>query len=568
MATKLAKTDIVVVGLGWAGGIISAELTKAGYHVVGLERGPVRKTADFLNVHDELRYAHRHDLMQDLSKDTVTFRNFTKERALPMRRFGAFSVGTGTGGGGVHWNGFTHLFLDYDFQIRSKTIERYGKNKVPADLTIHDWGITEQEIEPYFRKFVEMAGISGSNKENQHFRPRDWEYPTPPLTLPPKMTWVKETAQNMGLHPITTPAGNLSKPYTNPDGIDRAACQYCAFCARYGCEYGAKADPTVTVLPVAEQTGNFEQRAHATVLEVLHNENRATGVRYVDSRTGEEFVQPAEVVILSAYIYGNVKLLLNSNIGQPYDPETGRGSLGKNYSDHTLSSAFGWFEEKEFNDYAGAGALGVGWDDYNGDFFDHSDLDFIHGAYMSTTQIGNAAIGWNLTPPGIPQWGKEFKKQSIHYSNRSVMIFGQGAALPSKYNYLDLDPTYKDTFGQPLLRMTYNFTDNDRNMTKFLKEVLEEMGADHIMAADELGDWNITVPQSDHAVGGTPMGESSDTSFVNSYSQVWDMENLFVLGSSTFANQSGANPTGTLGALAYRAAEGIDKYLKDGGSLV
>src|SRR3954454_20401725 len=126
MATQLPKVPVVVVGMGWAGGIISAELTKAGISVVGLERGKERSTADYYGAHDELRYQHRTELMQDLSRETITSRNNLKERAVPMRHYGTFIVGDGVGGAGSHWNGQTYRFLPYDFEIKSQTEAKYG----------------------------------------------------------------------------------------------------------------------------------------------------------------------------------------------------------------------------------------------------------------------------------------------------------------------------------------------------------------------------------------------------------------------------------------------------------
>lgn len=107
MPIELEKTDIVVVGLGWAGSIVAAELSKGGRNVIGLERGTEKKTEDYLTAHDEYRYAVGHEMMQDLSKETITYRNTDDEEALPMRRYGAFLIGTDVGGGGVHWNGDT-----------------------------------------------------------------------------------------------------------------------------------------------------------------------------------------------------------------------------------------------------------------------------------------------------------------------------------------------------------------------------------------------------------------------------------------------------------------------------
>jgi gluconate 2-dehydrogenase alpha chain len=98
---KLPSTDVVLVGVGWTGGILARELTAAGVRVVGLERGGPRATREsfpFPYLHDELRYALRHELMQDLSRETVTFRHDQTQTARPMRQYGSFLPGTGVGG--------------------------------------------------------------------------------------------------------------------------------------------------------------------------------------------------------------------------------------------------------------------------------------------------------------------------------------------------------------------------------------------------------------------------------------------------------------------------------------
>ncbi|QCR32668.1 GMC family oxidoreductase [Lysinibacillus sp. SGAir0095] len=571
MVTTLPKTDVVLIGVGWTGGILAAELTKKGYKVVGLERGKRRTTSDYLMVHDELRFALRYDLMQDLSKETVTFRNNEKMRALPMRQYGSFLLGTGLGGSGVHWNGQTWRFLPYDFQIRTLTEERYGKNKIPAEMTLQDWGITYDELEPYFDKFEQMAGISG--EENPFGGARSNKFPTPPMKVTPITGLFKEACANLGYKPFSQPSANLSEAYTNPDGIARAACQYCGFCERFGCEYGAKADPVVTVLPVAESSGKFDLRTNSNVVEILHEGNRATGVRFIDTQSGEEFIQPAEVVAVTSYVLNNVRLLLQSNIGKPYDPKTGTGVIGKNYAYQNMcANTTGFFEDKEFNVYAGAGSLGMSIDEFNGDNFDHSELNFIHGANISLSQLGKRPIQNNTVKPDTPSWGAKFKEESVKYQNRSISFNAQGASMPYRYHYLDLDPTYKDAFGNPLLRMTYDFQEQDNEMSKFMasktEQIMKEMGASEVIVQREKGPYNIVPYQSTHNTGGVIMGDNPDTSALNSYLQMWDFENVFVPGASAFPHNSGYNPTGTVGALSYRAAEGIDLYLKNGGSLV
>lgn len=570
MAKELEKVDVVTVGVGWTGGIVAAECAKEGLKVVGLERGRERGVDDYFMIHDELRYAIRYDLMQDLSKETITFRNEPKQRALPMRRLGSFLPGEGLGGAGVHWNGVTFRFLPYDFEIYSQTVDKYGKDKIKKDYTIQDWGITYDELEPYFDRFEKTCGISG--EEWKYSGKRSNPYPTPPMKNTPYINRFAEAAKELGYEPFMAPSANLSETYENPDGMTINACQYCGFCERFGCEYGAKSDPTITVIPTAKKTGNFELRSHSNVTEILHDGEKATGVKYVNVLSGEEYIQPAEVVVLTSYTMNNTRLLLHSKLGRPYDPDSGTGVIGKNYCYQIMVGVTGFYEDEQFNTFMGAGALAQAIDDLNGDNFDHSDLDFIHGGVLSCGQSGRRPIAFNPTPPGTPGWGAEFKKNSIKYYTQTISIGFQGASMPYRYNYLDLDPTYKDAYGSPLLRMTYNFTDQDRNLFKYLSEkggeIMEAMGADTVGRQEELGDYDIRPYQSTHNTGGVIMGDDPDTSAVNNYLQMWDADNVFVVGASAFAHNGGYNPTGTVGALAYRAAEGIIKYSKNGGQLV
>src|SRR5437660_2419581 len=150
MATKLKSADVVVVGVGLSGSILAKELAESGLQVVGLERGRWRDTdPDFAmpHAHDELRYVKRHELMQDLSRETITFRNNANETALPMRNLGSFRPGEGVGGAAVHWGGLTWRFLPWDFETKTRTLQRYGKNHMPEDWTGQDRGLTYDELE-------------------------------------------------------------------------------------------------------------------------------------------------------------------------------------------------------------------------------------------------------------------------------------------------------------------------------------------------------------------------------------------------------------------------------------
>lgn len=572
MVKKLEKVDVVTVGVGWTGGIVAAELTKAGYKVVGLERGEDRGTKDYFHAHDELKYTFRKEMMMNLSEDTITFRNDMDQTANPVRDQANNVQGMNVGGAGSHWAAQTHRYFSYDFEIRSKTIERYGKEKISKDMTIQNWGITYDEIEPYYDKIERTMGTSG--EVDPLADKRSNPYPNPPLKKLDSMKLFEEATKNLGYHPYVIPTGIVSENYENPDGQKLNACQYCAFCNEYGCEHDAKANPVLTVIPTAQKTGNYELRTHSKVKRILYKKDKAVGVLYEDTITGEEFEQPADIIALTAFTLNNIRLLLLSEIGTPYDPKTGKGIIGKNFTTHGVSnpiSMTGFFEQK-FNLYAATGAHGMTFEGFNADNFDHSDKDFIHGGHIEVRLFGNAPIENNLVPEGTPSWGKEFKDKSIYYYNRTLSFVSQQVITPTKDNYADLDPIYTDENGDPLLRITYDYNDNDRKVSEFLagkgKEVLEEMGADII----DIGKYPEHYTPSfiaEHCGGGAIMGESPEESAVNNYSQMWDMENLFIFGATVFPHFGSTNPTLTLGALAYRASEGMIEYLEhDSGQLV
>jgi gluconate 2-dehydrogenase alpha chain len=139
-------------------------------------------------------------------------------------------------------------------------------------------------------------------------------------------------------------------------------------------------------------------------------------------------------------------------------------------------------------------------------------------------------------------------------------------------NYLDLDPTYRDPAGLPLLRMTFDFHDNERRMSQHLtsraEAIVRQLKPSAVSANARTGRYSIVPYQSTHNTGGAVMGADPATSAVNSYLQSWDVPNVFVIGASAFPQNAGYNPTGTVGALAYRAADAIrNRYLRQPGPI-
>ena len=56
------------------------------------------------------------------------------------------------------------------------------------------------------------------------------------------------------------------------------------------------------------------------------------------------------------------------------------------------------------------------------------------------------------------------------YQTVSPQPTNLGVSLSYRANYLDLDPTYRDAYGQLLLRMTFDFGVNEQRMSDFLTE--------------------------------------------------------------------------------------------------
>ncbi|SEH87934.1 GMC family oxidoreductase [Tardiphaga sp. OK245] len=586
MATKLPSTDVVVVGLGWAGSIIANELTDQGLNVIAFERGPWRDTARDFNIAsapDELRYNQRQELMLQTAQNAVTARNNPSQTALPMRSWGSFHPGNGTGGAGNHWAGITFRFQPEDFRLRSHLTEKYGASAIPEELALQDWGTDWAEMEPHYTAFDRIAGLSGKagnlkgqiqDGGNPFEGPRSEEYPTRPLRQPYGPTLFAEAARNLGYKPFPVPSALISEPYTNSLGVTMGPCTFCGFCTNYGCANYSKASAITTVLPALVRKSNFRVQTNSEVLRVTLDPSgkRATGIVYIDT-SGKEWEQPADLVIVTAFTFENVRLMLLSGVGVPYDPATNVGTTGRNYAYQTANSVQLFFDDKNFNPFIGAGALGMGIDEFNNDNFDHSGLGFFGGGSIRVTPIGAAPIGYRPTPPGTPAWGSEWKRQTVKNYLSAMSIGCEASSYTTRTNYLSLDPTYTDRLGRPLLRITFDFSQNDLKMSQYctgkVAEIARAMNPREIVAKPMTGHWNTGPYQSSHVVGGFVMGADPKTSAVNKYLQSWDVPNLFVVGASAFPQNPGYNPTGTVGALAFKAADAIRRlYLKNPGPLV
>jgi gluconate 2-dehydrogenase alpha chain len=590
---RLKSTDVVIIGSGWCGLVMAKEITtRTALQVTVLERGPARNISQYATGMDEINM-RRVGLVQNPAEQTITHRHSLKDRAVPIRQYGSFTPGTGTGGTSEHWGGISDRYLPDHFVLATHLREKFGAARMSPDWAIQDWGITYDEFENYYWRAEELMGISGKagNLRGQLIEggnifegPRQHEYPTPPLTVTYTMGFFHKAALEMGYHPYPLPAANLSQGYTNPDKVSRPGCVYCGYCPNYGCMIGAKAQPTNTIMPVLTNRNNFLLRNNCWVRKIVHRNGRAEGVVYMDEN-GEETMQPAELVVLSAWTPNSIRLLLLSEIGEPYNPVTGQGTLGKNLTHQVTSGGAGMLVFKErLNLFMGSGAVGYGIADFDGDVKEEPPEKVLRGGLFlrgAAASQGPVASFGRIPQGEAPRnWGSAWKKASInHWDRIGPGVEMRGDHFAYKQNFMDLDPTYTDKWGDPLLRMTLDWTDYEMRQMAFgrrlgsqLLEVIARTSGATLIKPESSNSgfhrYNAGQYITTHIQGGAIMGSSPEQSVVNPWLQHWKMPNLFVVGSSSFPQNSSANPTLTIVAVSHRAADGlIDHYLNKPGPL-
>ena len=196
--------------------------------------------------------------------------------------------------------------------------------------------------------------------------------------------------------------------------------------------------------------------------------------------------------------------------------------------------------------------------DYNADNFDHSELDFIGGMQLYSEPGEREPVNsvTDLTTAGRQDLGRGVEGRARPQLGLATPgSTPRARSLPYEDQFLDLDPNYRDRFGNPLLRLTFDWHENEQAMWRFIVRAIDgdhegdESDAARRDVTPELPEYNIAKYQSTHPTGGCIMGTDPGDSVTNSYGQVWDTPNVFVTGAALFPQNPGANPTGTVGAL-------------------
>lgn len=537
------EVDFVVIGSGAAGGVMAKELAAAGFRVVVLEQGPYLKEQDF--AHDELKNLYQNALTNDHKQQPNTFRSKESQRA---RLQPAVGYGRVVGGGTVHFTGNYWRFHEIDFVERS----RLG---AIAGTGFADWPITYQELEPYYTKVEWEVGVSGQAGANPSDPPRSQPYPVPPLPIKSSGVLLERAARKLGWHAAPAPMAILSKPHNG-----RNACIHCGFCEYFGCEVGAKSSTLASVLRVAEASGRCEIRPNSYVRKIETDKNgRATGVVYFDDKK-QEVLQRAKAVVVCANGAETPRLLLMSKSNLfPQGLANSSGLVGRYLMFNGGSAAGGMFEQP-LNEFKSVVVSRIVHDFYDTDpkrgFYGGGGIDF-------RFDVLPASFGLFGLPTDAPTWGRDYKAMLKEYYTRTVYMLSHTTSLPVATNSVSLDPQVKDAWGLPALRVTYkDHADDIKTMKFFLQRGVELL---HAAGAKKV--WDFPVGEQTfavHLLGTCRMGNDPKQSVINRDHRAHDVPNLFICDGSSFVTSGRGQPTCTIQALAFRAADRIIDLAKRG----
>jgi choline dehydrogenase-like flavoprotein len=542
------QVDFAIIGSGAAGGIMAKQLSVAGFKVVVLEQGGWGK------------YGHEKDytkdewlnenpgpddrLMSDPSRQRNTFRRNDKEKAVT----GTHSYGCVVGGGTVTYGGSSWRHLPWEFN-EATTVGPI------AGTGMADWPITYEELERYYTQAEWEMGISGQRVNSRFVAPMSKDYPVPPVPIKASGALFKIGAAKLGWSVVNGPIAIISKPYQG-----RAACVNCGMCSGFGCHVRARSSSAVTVLPIAEKTGNCEIRVRSYVREITVDAGgTVTGVTYFDANKREVF-QKAKAVVLSANGSETPRLLLLSK--SPRFPDglaNSNGVVGRYLMLGNGAGASGLFEHP-LNDYKGV-VTGAG----IVDFVETDPKRGFYGGGRMTARGFDTPINYGLRglQPGSPRWGALYKKALLEEANHKMTVSCFVTQLPLETNRVDLDPDVKDDWGLPAMRITSaSHPDDFKNMEFFRQrsiEILQAAGATKVWSSppnDSRG--------SAHNRGTCRMGNDPKTSVVNKFHRAHDVPNLFIVDGSNLVTGGRNHPTMTIQALAFRAADNIIKAAKVG----
>ena len=530
------RVDAVIIGAGASGAAAAKVLTERGLRVVALEKGPWRTKESFGG--DELANVNRYNLWPDPILNPRTSRRSAADEAevdlfCPVPQM--------VGGGTVHWQGWLPRFTPNDFRLRSIAGELPG-------TTLADWPIGYDDLEPYYDRVEWAFGVSGQAGANTYEGPRTRGYPCPPMPQSRYAQKFHEGCEKLGWNSFPTPQAALSQPFNG-----RPATVVSAFAQQHGDPTGTRSSALNVFIPDALATGRYELRADSYVRElVLDERGRIKGAVYEDA-DGVVFEQQADVFLLACGAVETARLMLMSTSGRfPAGLANTNDLVGRNVTFHEYSASVATFDDPIYA-WAGGGYVSAS----SFEFYENdASRGFVSGGHIAAAGVGiPLPINWGL--PGKPTWGAEAKQIDRDYFSHSMAVAMVLHDMPQHDNRVDLDDTVVDAWGLPVARITLTPHENDLAQGRFLidrcGDILEAAGGLDVtrVYADRV------TGNCSHQHGTARMGDDPETSVTDRNCRAHEVDNLYVVDGSPFPTATGANPTLTIMANAWRVAEHI-----------
>jgi choline dehydrogenase-like flavoprotein len=559
--------DVCIVGSGAGGGMAAKVLTEAGAQVVMLEAGPLFDTG-------------KDGFMFKWAYDTPR-----RGAAIPTQHFGEFDAAFGgwtldgepyTNAPGTTFDWFRSRMLGGRTNHWGRISLRYGPDdfkRKSLDGLGDDWPIAYEDMKPYYDKVDRLIGLFGS-KEGLHNDP-DGIFLPPPKPRCYEFL-IKQAADRLNIKCVPNRLSVLTRPLNG-----RPACHYCGQCNRGCATHSNFSSPTVLITP-ALLTDRLKIIDHAMAREVTTDASGlATGVSYIDKKTGRENHVRAKIVVLAASACETARILFNSKSSRfPQGMGNSTGNVGKYLTDSTglgIRALIPKMMDMPAHNEDGTGGahLFMPW------WLDNKKLDFPRGYHIELgggrrmplagfgggihAYTGVDGSGKPINPGG---YGLQLKNDYRRFYGATVSFAGRGEMIPNKDSYCEIDPTVVDKWGIPVLRFSFKWSDHEINQARHMQEtfrsIIKEMGG---YALSEIPprerDYGLEAGgRIIHEVGVTRMGKDPNTSVLNANCQAHDVKNLFVADGGPFVSNPDKNCTWTILALSMRTSEFIAQQVK------
>jgi len=553
--------DAVIIGSGAGAGPVIYELTRAGFNVLVLEKGPWYRTKDFRK--DELTATRREVYVPNLKDEyhVLTYTDDWGDQVSQTTRDLAWSFWNGNmvGGSSNLMSGYFQRMKPVDFKLLSV----YGE--IPgADIV--DWPITYDDLEPYYTKVEQVIGISGKVVPHKFQEPRSTPgFPYPPLEENIVSSFIDRAARKLGFEVTPTPRAILSE---EKDG--RKSCYYSHYCGSYGCASDAKGSSRVALIHDALRTGNLSVITNAHVYHLETDGHYKIKQAWFITPDGKKFAATGKIFVVAAQAVESVRLLLLSkNKEFPKGLANNNGLVGKNILFSSGGIGEGEFHLDEF-DRKTAQAIRK-----PGVFVNRTLQSFYEVKHPVSGKPIKGGIVDFLFEHANPvskalklKWendtlltGKDLKEKIHAYFTRirklKFEIFTDW--LPHKGSFVTLSRK-KDYRGFPVADIHIDGHPLQlvpaRIIARETERLFKEMGLKNIRSTVSHS------PPSNLQAGGIRFGDDPKTSVLNRWCRAHEVENLFVTDGSFMPTGGSVPYTWTIYANSFRVADYMLKYLR------